>query len=371
MDAVKESLQSAPSVCPTIDLWSNCQMKGFLGITRHFIEDWAMRTVMITCKRFNGRHTADNIRYEYEEAISKFEISDKILTIVTDNASNMMKAFDFSLPGFTPENEDDDESDTEEHDTNENLEKSDQLEGYLPTHSRCYAHTLQLVVKDGLNDASQHMKNVIAKASNIVNHVRKSIHASELVDGEKRLQTATATRWNSQLTMIRSVLNIPDEKMEKLDVQQLTAYERKILAELCSFLPPFERATMMVQQSSSTSASLTIPVTLGLKHQLKQISCTYNNAMVSRLRNSIDNRLSHYETDESYLMAAILDPRFKIRWCKKETEGQPTKDLMHKANEIYMPSNKQEDITSPPSKVKKTRRRFLQFHGYVCNQLSS
>ena len=215
LDAVKESLQSAPSVCLTIDLWSNRQMKGFLGITGHFIEDWDMRTVMITSKRFKGRHTADNIRYEYEEAISKFEISDKILTIVTDNASNMMKAFDFSLPGFTPENEDDDESDTEEHDTNENLEKSDQLEGYFPTHSRCYAHTLQLVLKDGLNDASQHLKNVIAKASNIVNHVRKSIHASELLDGEKRLQTATTTRWNSQLTMIRSVLNIPDEKMKK------------------------------------------------------------------------------------------------------------------------------------------------------------
>ena len=50
LDAVKESLQSAPSVCLTIDLWSNRQMKGVLGITGHFIEDWAMRTVMITCK---------------------------------------------------------------------------------------------------------------------------------------------------------------------------------------------------------------------------------------------------------------------------------------------------------------------------------
>ena len=57
----------------------------------------------------------------------------------------MMKAFDFSLPGFTPENEDDDESDKEEHDTNENLEKSDQLEGYFPTHSRCSAHTYNLL----------------------------------------------------------------------------------------------------------------------------------------------------------------------------------------------------------------------------------
>ena len=45
-----------------------------------------------------------------------------------------------------------------------------------------------------LKDASQHLKNVIPKASNIVNHMRKSIHATDILEGEKRFQAANATR---------------------------------------------------------------------------------------------------------------------------------------------------------------------------------
>ena len=92
------------------------------------------------------------------------------------------------------------------------------LTEYLPTHSRCYAHSLQLVVQDGLKDASQHLKNVIAKASNTVNHVRKPIYATDILEDEKRLQAGNATRWNSQLRMIRSVLGAPEEKLKQLDI---------------------------------------------------------------------------------------------------------------------------------------------------------
>lgn len=36
---IKEKVRSVQSICFTIDLWSNRQMKGFLGITGHFILD--------------------------------------------------------------------------------------------------------------------------------------------------------------------------------------------------------------------------------------------------------------------------------------------------------------------------------------------
>ncbi|CAG2238821.1 unnamed protein product [Mytilus edulis] len=86
------TLKRAESVCLTIDLWSSRQMRGFLGITGHFILDWAMKSVMICCKRFKGRHTAESIRSEYEEVVTSFEIGFKIAAIVSDNASNMVKA---------------------------------------------------------------------------------------------------------------------------------------------------------------------------------------------------------------------------------------------------------------------------------------
>ena len=79
-------------------MWSNRQMRSYLGMTAHCIIDWKMHSFMLACKRFTGRHTADNILQEYEE-ISFYNIPDKVSDIVTDNASNMMCTF--SLPGFT------------------------------------------------------------------------------------------------------------------------------------------------------------------------------------------------------------------------------------------------------------------------------
>lgn len=49
-------------------------MCGYMGITGHFILDWALKSVMICCKQVKGRHTADNIRMEYKEVISCFDL---------------------------------------------------------------------------------------------------------------------------------------------------------------------------------------------------------------------------------------------------------------------------------------------------------
>ena len=218
------------------------------------------------------------------------------------------------------------------------------------------------VVKDGLKDASPYLKNVIAKASIIVSHVRKSIHASDILEGEKRLQAANATRWNSQLRMIRSVLAALEDKLKQLDVQQLTAYERKLLQELCTVPSPFETATDMVQQQNNVSASLTVPVTIGLKHQVQQISATYNNKMVSTLKDSIQQRLSHYQDDDSYLTAAVLDPRFKLRWCPADKRCEMEAALINKASSVNIAVSENE-MKSPAVKAPKLDDDFFSFMG--------
>ena len=48
-------------------------MKGFLGITGHFIVDWTLKSVMIANKRLTGKHTSENIRQVYEETIASFD----------------------------------------------------------------------------------------------------------------------------------------------------------------------------------------------------------------------------------------------------------------------------------------------------------
>ena len=64
---------------------------------------------------------------------------------------------------------------------------------------------------------------VLGKASSIVNHVYKYIHAPELFESEKHPRTTNAT-------MIRPILNIPDIKLRSVDIPyKLTSYDRNML----------------------------------------------------------------------------------------------------------------------------------------------
>ena len=81
--------------------------------------------------------------------------------------------------------------------------------------------------------------------------------------------------------MIRSVLKVPEEKLNKIEgAQKISSYERTLLSELCTILVPFEHATLLVQKERNASASLPIPVTLGLKHQVKKIQSNLNGSNI-------------------------------------------------------------------------------------------
>lgn len=102
---VKETLGKVKTVNLTIDLWSNRQMRSYLGINAHLLtEDWSMESLVLGCNRVRGRHTSDNIMLWYEEIVSEFCVGEKIKHIVTDSASNMKKAF-ITLPGFQDQSE--------------------------------------------------------------------------------------------------------------------------------------------------------------------------------------------------------------------------------------------------------------------------
>ena len=115
-----------------------------------------------------------------------------------------------------------------------------------------------MVIKYAFKEAHG-IRKVLSKASSIVSYVRTSIHSSEFLETEKRLQTPNATRWNSQLTTIRSLMNFPLENLNSLKTQQyLTTYDRNILQDLT----PFEKATLLIQGEKNVTGSLVIPCIL-------------------------------------------------------------------------------------------------------------
>ena len=207
--------------------------------------------------------------------------------------------------------------------------------------------------------AGQHLKTVVAKASNIINFVRKSVNASEILEGEKKLQASNATLWKSQLYMIKSILNVPGEKLNKTECKiQLSTYDRILLSELCTTLGSFEHVTILVQKENIISASLTVPVTIGLRHQMYQISSTFNNKMVSTFKRSIKEGLSRYEKEETYVVAAVLDLRFKLRWCESDKIDY-VESVVRK--NLQTVSVQDDEILNSPPKKKPRSDDFFDF----------
>ena len=190
MATIMTLLQQVSHVTVTLDMWSNRQMKSFIGFTGYFVDNGALHSVMLACKRFHGRHTADNIFQAYLEMVTSFDISDKVSDIVTDSAANMLKAFrEFGLPGFQLDSDDgcsstgDDDGDSDSESNSEADTDDTGAYDLLPGHHPCFAHTLQLAVKDRLKGAGIALNRLLAKASKLVSHVRKSTVAAEALEG--------------------------------------------------------------------------------------------------------------------------------------------------------------------------------------------
>lgn len=109
-------------------------------------------------------------------------------------------------------------------------------------------HTLQLVFRNYFGDCGFHLRPFISKVSNIVNHVGKSVNASDILQNEKRLQASNSTRCNSQFYMLKSILRVEADKLKKLDCPNLTTYDRKLLHEICMILELFEEGMLGVQK---------------------------------------------------------------------------------------------------------------------------
>ena len=369
---ILEKLSKAQTIHLTIDLWSNHQMRSFLGITGHYIsEEWVLESVMLGCNRVIGRHTGENIVSWYDNIVAEFGISTKVRHIITDSGANIKKAFrSLALPGYDQDMQSDSEDEecevTDEEDIDGSLSSvHNSLEsGAMIEYQACFAHTLQLVVKDGLAKVGQ-IGAVIKKCSNLVSFVRKSTVAADVLQHEKRLQTSNTTRWNSQLKMIGSVLLVPESKLAEVDeAPKLTSHERNVLRDIVEILTPFEEATDFVQTDCIPSAGYVLPCVRGLNHHVQGMASKYHSTFVLALKQSLRKRMSYYEEKEIYITATILDPRFKLRWYFGETEKKDFTEMIMSALERSTPpaAVDNEDpmpIEPPPSKKAKSLFSFM------------
>ncbi|EZA55355.1 hypothetical protein X777_04808, partial [Ooceraea biroi] len=155
---IKTAIENAPFVCTTADIWSATNRR-FMGVTAHWItEDLLERkSAAIACRTSPGNHTWDNVAELLLQINKSFGlVGEKLISTVTDNGSNFVKAFkQLGVTLYRDKNEDHNCIDSDLDEDNDiiigltnstdgcSLLEENLVE--LPQHIRCASYTLHLV----------------------------------------------------------------------------------------------------------------------------------------------------------------------------------------------------------------------------------
>lgn len=187
-------LTSAVAVAITCDGWTSVATKGYLDMTAHWLTaDFVMKVAVLRVARLTDHSgevrefvlclscyfRAQGIAAVLNAAFRQFAISEKAFHATSDNGPNIVKAI-----------------------------------GLLPSclHSRCFAHTLQLLV----NKALAAYDELIARCKALVTLFHHSANAADrlrtvakaLTITISELKQAEPTRWQSVFFMLDSIVQL-------------------------------------------------------------------------------------------------------------------------------------------------------------------
>ena len=206
-------------------------------------------------------------------------------------------------------------------------------------HLGCMAHTLQLIVHDGVL-SQRAVQNLTAICRSIVGHFKRSALAydylrtiqSNLHLPQHRLKQDVSTRWNSTLYMLQVII---EQKMalaaystEHSDTPQLTTTQLDLAGKVVNVLTSIEEITKSIC-TDAASVSLIIPFVRALRLTLeKHDNDSGVHMMKAEMLASLNRRYAGIEKSELLVIATILDPRFKDKFFTSSTDRVNAMDLI-------------------------------------------
>ena len=286
---VKTQLNSAAHVCLTTDIWTSRKTEGYITVTCHFIsESWQLLSFVLETFNLCVSHTAENIAAELLRIADEWNITEKVVAIVTDNAANMAAAV--------------------------------RITGWK--HIPCFAHTLNLIVQAALS-ADKATADLKKKCKDIVTFFHQSTKASDKLKEvqrqlglpEAKLIQDVETRWNSTFYMFQQIVEQQEAITTTLCLQGrnemcLSAADKEHLKKTIDVLQPFETATTEMSAEKYVSVSKIIPLARSLQRITlgsSDVSEGIKNQLVSQMR----NRFVNMEGNVLLAKSTLLDPRFK------------------------------------------------------------
>uniref|UniRef100_A0A8C5GLY2 HAT C-terminal dimerisation domain-containing protein n=1 Tax=Gouania willdenowi TaxID=441366 RepID=A0A8C5GLY2_GOUWI len=342
---LKKSFEELEFLSTTADIWTahNCS---YLGVTAHWLDPHSLslerKKAALACRHFKGRYTYDSIATELDKIHSSFGISNKITATVTDNGSNFVKAFKVYHPvqgDDSEEDEDDSEEDEDEddetfvdlHDALQDINVEEGMEVdvvTLPPHHRCASHTANLISCSDVNkwllsrpDIKAVYRSATSKCTALWNKASRSTVAAEIVDEvlERKLFVPCTTRWNSFYDAVAPVCEFPIAELNTISynfgVKAITDREYQFLREYCTVALDIlqgedNRYYGTLLPTLETLISKTLDLNSGL-----QILVSFQE---------IKTRFSEVLESKAAILAAVTQPRFKLRWQERKDEDQLT-----------------------------------------------
>uniref|UniRef100_A0A3Q3BF94 HAT C-terminal dimerisation domain-containing protein n=1 Tax=Kryptolebias marmoratus TaxID=37003 RepID=A0A3Q3BF94_KRYMA len=325
-ETVLEKLKTQRSVSLTTDLWSDRRLRSFLGVTAHVCykskDSYALGSYLLDCRRFTGRHTGEHIASAFEEITEEYDIRDKISYIITDNAANMKCAFKVHMPQQQSDDSDSEEDNLDDEHLWEDINSEEDID--LPWSSgerlSCFAHSLQLVVHDGMKEVKT-ISRTIAKTSKFATLLHSSSQFKDKFEAafgtNKSVPAANSTRWNSTFKQVQALTTLEHKSLSEMcskDYEDVvfSAREWNQLKELCVVLSPFAEATELTQGETSVTISMVVPTVLDLNTHLLKMEETRMQCqpLVRALQHGREEPFNH----DVYFFATMLDPQFGLSW---------------------------------------------------------
>ena len=305
-----------------------------LSLTAHCISsDFNHKSFVLQSTEFNESHTGGNIASLITTCLRSWKVENKLVCIVRDNGANFV---------------------------------ADLRDSGLPNIS-CLAHTLQLVIDDGVF-AQPGVVNVLASGRKLVGHFKRSnVSLQALIRIQQqlglkqhRLIQDEPTRWNTSYYMLERLIEqrqaICAAEIECKFNTELSSQSWQLAEKIVKVLKPFEEATVAVS-SEGSSAALIIPVDNIFSEEDEGV-----RTMKQKMLQSIKTRFMGMETTKLYVIPTLLDPRFKIKVFSSQTAVIQAKQSLIEEYILFQSSYSEaatgENDSSPATKNVTYRCRY-------------
>ncbi|KAE9528899.1 hypothetical protein AGLY_012474 [Aphis glycines] len=326
---LKKMLENVASLSITTDIWTSNNNIAYLTVTCHFIFDDRLYSPVLATREMHESHTGVNIANLLSDILNEWGIKAKIVTIVSDNGSNIKNAINV----------------------------------HLSKHHHPYvAHTLNLSINEAIM-SNKDLLDVLKKCRTLVGHFKHSVFASEKL---KELQTQmglpvlkviqdVSTRWNSSVHMLDRLVQIKAPLSAAMTFllrapDLLTALDWELITDCLPILKPFDVMTVELSGEIYPTLSSVIPLVRGLQHTLKSIitNTTAGNALQKIVIEVIVRRLGILERDKIVAKSTFLDPRFKKAGFGLIENANNTEKLLMEELSYILDNKHQEDTCSVP-----------------------